>query len=51
MSTTYAYTAALMPKLPPESGGVISRSFDPGSPRAAAATEWSVKVPESWPRR
>jgi hypothetical protein len=35
----------LIPNEPPESRGVISRSFDPGSRSAAAATEWSVKGP------
>src|SRR5581483_3109279 len=30
---------------PPESGGVISLSFDPRSPSAAAATECSVNGP------
>ena len=36
---------ALIPKLPPEFGGVIRRSFEPFSPSAPAATECSVKGP------
>jgi hypothetical protein len=34
----------LIPNEPPESGAVISRSLDPGSP-SAAATGWSVNAP------
>ena len=45
MSTTYANTADLMPNDPPESGGVIRRSFEPESPSAPAATECSVNGP------
>jgi hypothetical protein len=35
----------LIPNEPPESRGVISRSFDPGRRSAAAATECSVNGP------
>ena len=45
MRTTEANTADLIPKDPPESGGVIRRSLEPGSPSAAAATECSVNGP------
>ena len=45
MRTTYAKTADLIPNEPPESGGVISRSFEPGRRSAPAATECSVKGP------
>ena len=38
-------TADLIPKVPPESGGVIRRSLEPGSSSAAAATECSVNGP------
>ena len=45
MRTTYAKTADLIPKEPPESGGVIRRNLEPGRPSAPAATEWSVNGP------
>ena len=35
----------LIPKEPPESGGVIRRSFEPARPSAPAATECSVNGP------